>query len=125
MLWGLTLAFNLRYNFLGDTLSNAPVAAHLVLGLGGWFMLTIFGVTYQLIPMFALSSRGEEGPAKLALTLLTAGLWAAFLSMALKRPVALTALTLLLALAGIGVYAWDMGAVLLRRRRPDIDLGMR
>lgn len=125
VLWGLTLALNLRYNFLGDTLSQAPLAAHLVLGLGGWFMLTIFGVTYQLVPMFGLSSRGDEATGRTALLLLTVGLWAAFLALALRLPAAVTAVTLVTALAGVLVYTRDMAGILRRRRRPEFDLGMR
>ncbi|MFZ5814859.1 MAG: hypothetical protein ACOY93_06105 [Bacillota bacterium] len=125
VLWGLTLALNLRWNFLGDTLSNAPLGGHLVLGLGGWFMLTIFGVSYQLIPMFALSSRTSDQQAKQALAYLTTGCWAAFLALATRQPAYLTGLLLLPALAGVGLYAGEMAAVLRRRRRPELDLGMR
>lgn len=125
ILWGLTLAFNLRYNFLGNTLSNAPLGAHVVLGLGGWFMLTIFGVTYQLIPMFALSQRKGDRPARTALALLTIGLWAAFLALTLHGPALITAAGLALATAGAAVYAVDMSGILRQRRRPELDLGMR
>ncbi|MFZ5823563.1 MAG: hypothetical protein ACOY94_04410 [Bacillota bacterium] len=125
VLWGLTLALNLRWNFLSDTLSNAPLGAHLVLGVGGWFMLTIFGVTYQLIPMFALSSRGHEAPAKAVLALLSLGLWGAFAGLALRLPSLVTTLSLVLALAGVAIYGVDMAGIIRRRRRPELDLGMR
>lgn len=125
VLWGLTLALNLRWNFLGDTLNNGPLGAHLILGLGGWFMLTIFGVSYQLIPMFALTDRGQQAPARLALLLLTVGLWAAFVALVLHLPGLITGLALFVALAGVGVYGRDMAGMIGRRRRKELDLGMR
>lgn len=125
ILWGLTLAFNLRYGFLGSTLNYAPLAAHVVVGLGGWFMLTIFGVTYQLIPMFALSQRKDEKLARAALALLTAGLWIAFFALTVSLPAIVTAFGLALAAAGTLVYAADMRGILRQRRRPELDLGMR
>ena len=54
--------------FLPDSLDYSPLGAHVLVGLGGWFMLTIFGVSYQLFPMFALTNRpgAASGHAVLA-----------------------------------------------------------
>lgn len=50
--WGLTLAVNLRTGFLrGDP--YLLLAAHLAVGLVGWFTLLIAGVGLKLVPMFA------------------------------------------------------------------------
>ncbi len=125
VLWGLTLGLNLRYNFLGDTLRAAPLSAHLVLGLGGWFLLTIVGVSYQLVPMFALSNRGDEQSARQILWLLSVGLWLAFGLLLLGLPEWLGAVALLPVLVGLLQYAAGIAAILRSRRRPELDLGMR
>jgi len=123
--WGLTLAFNLRYNFLGSTLQTAPLSAHLVVGLGGWFMLTIFGVSYQLVPMFALTNRPDDQSPKRILWLLTSGLWIAFGLLLFGVPERYANAALLPVLAGVIWYGIRVGQLLRARRRPALDLGMR
>ncbi len=124
VIWGLVLAFNLRRGFLPDSLDYSPLGAHVLLGLGGWFMLTVFGVSYQLFPMFALTSRPSAASGHAVLAMLSAGLWGAFASLLLHLP-ALTAACLLLAAAGAARYAADFFAMMRQRRRPELDLSMR
>lgn len=125
VIWGLVLAFNLRYGFLPDTLDYSPLGAHVLVGLGGWFMLTIFGVSYQLFPMFALTNRPGAASGHTVLALLAAGLWGAFAALLLHLPLPATAAALLLAAAGVVRYAADLFAMMRQRRRPELDLSMR
>lgn len=124
-LWGLVLAFNLRYGFIPNSLDYSPLGAHVLVGFGGWFMLTVFGVSYQLFPMFALSQRQGARTAHLALGLLAAGLWGAFIALLLRLPPAITAVSLVVAAAGVGVYVRDAAVILRQRRRKELDLSMR
>ena len=125
VLWGLVLAFNLRYGFLPNTLDYSPLGAHVLVGLGGWFMLTIFGVSYQLFPMFALTNRPGAASGHTVLALLAAGLWSAFLALLLHLPAAVIGAGLLAAAAGAVRYAADFRAMMRQRRRPEFDLSMR
>ncbi|MDB4894398.1 MAG: hypothetical protein JWN15_660 [Firmicutes bacterium] len=53
--WGLVLALNLHTGFLGGD-PYLLLAAHLALGLVGWFSLLIAGAGLKLVPMFAPAS---------------------------------------------------------------------
>lgn len=124
-IWGLVLAFNLRFGFLPNSLDYSPLGAHVLVGLGGWFMLTIFGVSYQLFPMFALTNRPGGASGHIVLGLLAAGLWSAFLALLLHLPAPVTAACLLVAAAGTVRYAADFFGMMRQRRRPELDLSMR
>jgi len=52
--WGLVMSLNMRYGFIA-AVEGAPLAAHLALGVGGWFSLAIIGVGTKLVPLFAPS----------------------------------------------------------------------
>ncbi len=52
--WGLVMGLNMRYGFISGP-AGAPLAAHLALGLGGWFTLAVLGVGTKLVPLFAPS----------------------------------------------------------------------
>ncbi|HEY3364106.1 MAG TPA: hypothetical protein VGK74_03490 [Symbiobacteriaceae bacterium] len=79
--WGLVLAFNQHYGFLGEV-EGAPLAGHLTLGFLGWFALMIVGVGLKLVPMFApaksLPARfvaGVGGATGIGVVTLLAGLY--------------------------------------------------
>ena len=56
---GVLLVFNFRYAFLPkDHLLFLKMHAHL--GVGGWFLLLIIGVSAKLIPMFLVSRKQNE-----------------------------------------------------------------
>lgn len=125
VLWGLVLAFNFRFAFFTDTLNHAPVGAHMVLGIGGWFLLTIAGVSYQLIPMFTLSHRSGDQMARAALLLMSSGLWFTFFALVLGLPAPAVGAAVAVALVGVLLWGWELAGIILRRRRSRIDLGMR
>jgi len=79
---GLTAALNLRWGFLGAATYHL-LLAHLVIGLGGWLGLTIMGISYKLVPMFALVHRKSERLGWGLLILLNAGLIGLALSLGL------------------------------------------
>lgn len=58
-LLGALLVFNFRYAFLPkDHLQFLRLHAHI--GIGGWFLLLIIGVSAKLIPMFLVSRKQNE-----------------------------------------------------------------
>jgi hypothetical protein len=122
LIWGLVMAFNQRYGFLGEV-EGAPLTAHLVLGLLGWFSMMIVGVGLKLVPMFA---PGKSLPAPVVaaagaslvagVLLLLGGLW--------WGPVLLWTGYLLTAAALLG-YAGLVGFTYLRRRPGPLDFSIR
>ncbi|MGX5689382.1 hypothetical protein [Arcticibacter tournemirensis] len=60
---GVLLVFNFRYAFLPkDHLLFLKLHAHM--GIAGWFLLLIIGVSSKLIPMFLVSRKQNEGLLK-------------------------------------------------------------
>jgi len=52
LLWGTTLAANLRWGFWPALfLGHRGLIVHLALGLGGWFGLMVVGTFYRLVPL--------------------------------------------------------------------------
>lgn len=52
LLWGTTLAANLRWGFWPALLlEHRALVVHLVLGLGGWLGLMVVGTFYRLVPL--------------------------------------------------------------------------
>jgi hypothetical protein len=98
------------------------LAAHVDLGVVGWLGWTLMGVSYQLIPMFALVEGHGERLAHLVLWTVSAGvvLLAASLLLDLPRPVFLTSVAVLT--GGLLGYAVDVGRMFRRRRRRTLDL---
>lgn len=55
-------------------LASAGLYLHLAAGLGGWFMLTVMGVSYRLLSMFMLAPDEPHGTTYAALILSVSGL---------------------------------------------------
>lgn len=70
---GALLVFNFRYAFLQkDHLLFLKLHAHM--GLGGWFLMLITGVSSKLIPMFLVSKEQKSGLLSWSYYLMNAGL---------------------------------------------------
>ncbi|BAS29163.1 hypothetical protein [Limnochorda pilosa] len=125
VLMGLTMAINLRFTFLPGLLAEG-LPIHLLWGVGGWFFLTIVGVSYKLIPMFTLTHNHPEGAGRAILVLAQAGIWTAALGAAQGWPGWVKAAGMaLLGVAGL-LYAWDLLRILrhrLRRRLEPVHAG--
>ena len=117
---GLTFALDLRFNWF--PIPEHVLAAHVDLGLIGWFTLTLMGVSYQLVPMFGLVHGHSFRLARWILRVLNPGIFLLFISLLLDwpRPVALLSVGMI----GIGVtaYAFDVCRMFRRRRRRLLDL---
>jgi hypothetical protein len=97
--------------------------AHAHLGVVGLFTTLIVGVSYKLVPMFALSELQSRRRANLSLVLLNAGLAGAVVAIALRSPWKFVfALVLCAALA---IYGWEIAAILRARKRAALDWGLK
>ena len=71
--FGLIMAFNLSSNFLGHQ-SLSFLKIHIHLGLIGWFLQLVIGVSTTLLPMFFVSHAQSDKKLKASFWLLNAGL---------------------------------------------------
>ncbi len=97
--------------------------AHAHLGAVGCFTMLIVGVSYKLIPMFALSEVRNRTRAFSSVALLNVGLAGSFVTILLRSPWKL-AFTGLLALA-LAMYGWELVAILRARKRRALDWGIK
>lgn len=118
---GISLAYNLSYNFFHRS-AIQHMAFHLAVGGAGWFTLTIIGVGYRLIPMFTLAHgypRERELPVALLVALGTAVLATAAVSGLTGKAMLLAAVPLL---AGLVLFAADVARIIRHRRRRRLEL---
>ena len=73
VLGGLAMAVDMQTGFLGAWYLRV-LPAHLLLGLVGWGVGTVIGVSYKLAPMFALAHVTDERPGWACFGLLNGGL---------------------------------------------------
>jgi len=121
---GLLLAINLRYPFIPrNHLELVKLHAHL--GLVGWFLQLIVGVSVKLIPMFLLGKSNKNYVLRIALVLQNMGLILflvdGYLVPTNKRSLIYGVLVLL------GVLAWGyyLADAFRNRARKKIDIPMK
>jgi hypothetical protein len=124
LLWGTTLAANLRWGFWPALLlGHRGLVVHLALGLGGWLGLMVVGTFYRLVPLVhgarvADPRRGWAvlACATLAITSVIAGVFTG--NAALFRAAAL------LAAGGLVLFCTEVLHVLAHRRSRAPDLNV-
>jgi cbb3-type cytochrome oxidase subunit 1 len=122
MLAGLYVAASKCWSFS----PFAPIAqmhAHAHLGGLGFFLLMIVGVSYKLVPMFALSEVRSWRRAGASMALLNAGLAGVFVTVLLDSPWKLA--FALVTISGLAVYGWEMRAIVRARKRKHLDWGLK
>lgn len=122
--WGFTLALNYRYRFFGQA-GFEQLAAHASLGLLGWFTLTAIGVTYRLIPMFAVAHGYSERPCRPLLWTLGLGFGGLALSNALVAPTWVRNGFLWVSGLGLLAYVAHAAHMMSHRHRRQLELSMR
>jgi hypothetical protein len=101
------------------------IAGHALLGGVGWLTLLIVGVSYKLVPMFALTHNVDERLGRINLVLFNLAIPSLALALLLDGPIWMR-LPLALALAtGSGIYIYDMIRILRRRLRRKLDITLR
>lgn len=108
-------------------LTGRGLSMHLAAGLGGWFTLTVMGVSYRLLTMFMLAPDEPRRSTWAALTLTAGGLAVLLVSglIGVWTELATSAVVALgTALAGIGVvfYLADIVHFYRTRRRRELEL---
>ncbi|MDD5304394.1 MAG: hypothetical protein PHS14_14955 [Elusimicrobia bacterium] len=112
---GLMLAWDRQRGVLFRDPRGALIA-HIHLALVGWVSLTIVGVSYRLVSMFALAHVDSKTPGRLALALALAGLVGLALDGLFFGRRLLPLWACLLA-AAYAAYAWQMRRIFSARNR--------
>jgi hypothetical protein len=121
---GVLMAFNLRYPFLpASHLEFLKIHAHM--GIAGWFVLLIMGVSSRLIPLFLLSPRGPEKRLVISFYLVNAGLIGFSAHVFFKWDRAWTGIYALVILAGFLLFISHLHAIFRKRARRQLDIGLR
>jgi hypothetical protein len=97
--------------------------AHAHLGGVGFFVMMIVGVSYKLLPMFALTEARSERRARWTIRLLNGGLAGLFVTMLVDSSWKLAGA--LVVSAGLALYGAEMLALWRARRRRTLDWGLR
>jgi hypothetical protein len=105
--------------FMGRFDQFGAMHAHAHLGVLGCFVMLIVGVSYRLIPMFTISQLQSLRRAAWSVWLLNAGLAGVFVSVLLRSP--LKILFACVVAIALGLYAWEVRAVLRARHRRAVD----
>lgn len=115
-------AYALNWQFRWFAVSDAMLAAHVHLGLAGWLSLTLMGVSYKLVAMFALAYGHSERVARWNLGAWNLGLAGLTLSLLFQPHTMLVLLFAIWLAASAVVFVADMVLLLRKRRRRRLSL---
>jgi hypothetical protein len=121
---GIVFVLNRRLGFWPIAVLPS-IAGHALLGGAGWLTLLIVGVSYKLVPMFALTHDVDERLGRLNLVLLNLAVPSLALVLLLDGPIWLRLPLALTLAAGCGIYIYDMARILRRRLRRKLDVALR
>lgn len=122
-LLGVLMIFNFQYSFLQkDHLHFLRLHAHM--GIAGWFLMLIIGVSAKLLPMFLISGYEKKHLLLLAYFCINAALLLFLLDGYLHGINGYTYFVLLLGLTGICFYLFYIFRCFQSRIRKDVDLPM-
>lgn len=119
ILLGITLVISMRTGFARDVYFSL-FKSHLLLGTAGWFTLLIFGFSYKMAPMFALSHGYSMKLAKLVYVFYLSGLIFVVLSFFAEMPIFLKSGFCLL-LVGFCLFVWHINTILKKRVKKKLD----
>jgi hypothetical protein len=121
---GLLIAINFKYPFLSQIhLHYLKIHAHL--GLVGWFVTLIIGVSSSLIPMFLISHNLNEGKLNFAYYLINGGLLLLGLDWLVLQGTLLIPVYWVSISLGIILYLVFVREVYQKRLRKELDVGMK
>ena len=123
-LLGLLIAINFKYPFLSQIhLHYLKIHAHL--GLVGWFVTLIVGVSSSLIPMFLISHNLKEDKLNYAYYLINGGLLLLSLDWLVLQGTVLVPVYWMSISLGIILYLVFVWEVYQKRLRKELDVGMK
>lgn len=121
---GLCLVFNFTYPFI--PLSHLEVLKiHAHIGMVGWLLLLIIGVSTRLIPMFIVSKNQGEGKLKYTLFLLNGGLVAFSLAVYFTLSTYIILASILLMEAGLALFLFHILKIFKDRARKTLDTSLK
>lgn len=97
--------------------------AHAHLGVVGFFVMLIVGVSYRLIPMFTLTEIQNKRRAALSILLLNIGMAGSVATILLRSPLKIAFAAI--AVGGLALFGWELRAMLRARKRSVLDWGLR
>jgi hypothetical protein len=103
---------------------SGALAAHAHLGLLGFFINLIVGVSYRLIPMFCVSEIQSIARVWISFVALQLGTAWIFLSTALQEE-SFQLVSGLGVAVGFLFYFWELMAILMKRKRKNLDGGLK
>lgn len=121
---GTLLSFNLSYAFLPkEHLYYLKIHAHI--GMLGWFLFLIIGVSSKLIPMFLLSNHLDTKKLNLAYYFLHIGLIGFVIDSLFFDGMNRIIIYLIILLIGVTFYALYLRNVFRQRVRRKLDIGLK
>lgn len=122
---GLFITLNMSYDWI-LVAHTEFLKAHLVIGLVGWFLMLIIGVSARLMPMFLIVHKLKEGYLKWGFYLINAGIISIFIMVWFTNyPKILFDGSLLLILLGLIMFLLYNYDVFSHRMRKKLDSGMK
>jgi hypothetical protein len=124
VLIGSLLAFNFQYAFLEkEHLEYLKIHAHI--GITGWFLLLIIGVSARLIPMFLLSSSVSNKRLKYSLYIINATLIIFLIDSFIFNGINRSLIYFIMIISGIIIYISFIYRVFKQRARKLLDINMK
>lgn len=121
---GVLMSFNFQYVFLDQShLEYLKLHAHL--GIIGWFLMLIMGVSSKLLPMFLISHQLNEKKLNYAYYLVNGGLIAFTIDMYFFRGTVFLPVYGLIIISGIIFWISYIYESYKKRVRKDLDIGMK
>lgn len=122
--FGILMAFNFAYPIFKDShLLELKIHAHL--GIIGWFLLLIIGVSSKLFPMFLLVNTTNQKKLNIAYYLINIGLIAFGVDLYFFQGTVLIPLFAVIIIAGILFFISHMRKVYENRPRKNLDIGLK
>ena len=97
--------------------------AHAHLGVVGFFVMLIVGISYKLVPMFTLSEVQSSRRAAWSVALLNLGLAGLFVTILVRSPLKFA--FAFVVIAGLAIYGWELRAILHARKRRTLDWALK
>jgi hypothetical protein len=124
VLIGMLMAFNFTHPFLPkEHLYYLKIHAHI--GIVGWFLLLIIGVSSRLVPMFLLSSSVNNSRLKYSYYIINGALIGFLIDSFLFNGVSRGLIYFILVIIGLGFYLSFLFLVYKKRARKILDFGMK
>jgi hypothetical protein len=120
---GISLILSWETGFMAAHYSSI-FETHLLLGVGGWFTLLIFGFSYKMVPMFSLAHGYSMELAKYVLAAYLLGIITTAISFFIGNQI-LTDIGFFFLLIGFGLFAWHISAIVRKRIKKRLDIPFR